>query len=81
MRSVKQAATKDVGVMADRVMIDLFKKKIREMGLDPEGLKGNWAEARDILRRHFGKVSRIMANNQRKLRSLYQTALKELKQA
>jgi hypothetical protein len=79
MRSVKQVVTRDVGVMTDRVMIDLFKKNIRKTGLDPEGLKGNWAETRDILQRHFVKVSRIMNNNQTKLQKLYQTALKELK--
>ena len=81
MKRVQQAATKDVGQMVDRVMIDLFKKNIRETGLDPKGLEGNWAEARDILQRHFGKVSRIMSSNQNKLQRLYQTALKELKQA
>lgn len=80
MRSMKQANTKDVGVMSDRVMIDLFKKNIRETGLDPKNLKGTWAEARHILQKHFGKVSRIMNSNQTNLQRLYQAALSELGQ-
>ncbi len=80
MTGFKHAATKDVGVMADSVMIDLFKKNIRKTGLDPKGLKENRAEAPNILQRHFGKVSRIMDSNHTKLQRLYQIALNELGQ-
>jgi hypothetical protein len=69
----------DVYEMADRVMIDLFKKKIQETNLNAGQLKGSWAEAIDILRNHFGKISRIMDQNQYKLHNLYQIAIKELK--
>ena len=68
----------DVYENANRLMIDLFKQKIQERGLDPGRLKGTWVEASDILQSHFGKLSRIMTNNQKSLQSLYQTAIKEL---
>ena len=68
----------DVHKMADRVMIDLFKQKIQESNLNSGQVEGTWAEASDILRNHFGKISRIMIQNEYKLRSLYQMAIKEL---
>ena len=68
----------DVREMADRVMIDLFKQKIQETNLNSIRLEGNWAEASDILRNHFGKISRIMRQKQYKLHNLYQIAIKEL---
>ncbi|MGD8314811.1 MAG: hypothetical protein PVI17_08715, partial [Syntrophobacterales bacterium] len=68
----------DVRELTDRVMIDIFKKKIRETETDPKRLLGTWIEAREILQNHFGKVSRIMNLNQYKLQRLYKTAIKEL---
>ena len=79
MESVRGYVTKNVGEMTDRVMIDLFKKKIQEAGLNPKLLKGTWQEASDILESHFGKISRVMANNSDKLRTLYKAALKEMR--
>ena len=71
---------RDVGEMTSRLTIDLFKRKIHETKLDPEQLKGSWAEACSILRNHFGKVSRIMVQNEYELHHLYRTAIKELRQ-
>ena len=68
----------DVREIANRVMIDIFKKEIREAETDPERLQGTWMEAREILQNHFGKVSRVMNLNQYKLQRLYKTAVKEL---
>ena len=68
----------DVIEMADRFMIDLFKQKIQETSLDSGRLEGSWAEASDILRNHFGKISRIMRQKQYKLHNLYQIAIKEM---
>jgi hypothetical protein len=70
----------DVQEMTDRVMIDLFKQKLQETDFHQEQLTGTWSEASNILRNHFGKISRIMTSNQFKLQSLYQAALKELGQ-
>ena len=69
----------DVGQMKDRVMIDLFKKKIAETKADLSQLRGSWSEACDILKAHFGKISRTMVSNENKLRNLYQAAIDELK--
>jgi hypothetical protein len=69
----------DVGEMKDRVMIDLFKKKISEAKADIGQLRGNWNEASDILKAHFGKITRTMVSNENKLRNLYQAAIDELK--
>jgi hypothetical protein len=71
---------RDVGEMTNRLIIDLFKRKIHETELDPERLKGSWDEACEILQRHFGKVSRVMVQNEYKLHYLYRTAIKELQQ-
>ena len=76
MRSSERDA--DVRELTDRVMIDIFKKKIREAETDPKRLQGTWVEAREILEAHFGKVSRIMTHNQYKLQRLYKTAIEEL---
>ena len=51
---------KDVQQMTDRVMIDLFKGKIKDMKLSPSDLRGTWSEAGELLTTHFGKISRIM---------------------
>jgi hypothetical protein len=53
----------DVRQMSDRVMIDLFKRKINDMNRSPTHLKGTWHEAGDLLTTHFGKISRIMDQN------------------
>jgi uncharacterized membrane-anchored protein YhcB (DUF1043 family) len=78
MKSLGKEAVMDVGEITDRLMIDLFKQKIQERELDPEKLKGTWTEARDILRDHFGRISRVMTTNQDSLQTLYQIAIKEL---
>ena len=71
---------RDVGEMTNRLAIDLFKRRIHETELDPKLLKGSWDEACEILRSHFGKISRIMIQNEYELHSLYRTAIKELRQ-
>ena len=69
----------DVGEMKDRMMIDLFKKKLEETRADLTQLRGSWGEASDILKAHFGKITRTMVSNENKLRNLYQAAIEELK--
>ena len=69
----------DVDEMKDRMMIDLFKTKIQETKIDITQLSGNWNEAGDILKAHFGKITRTMITNENKLRNLYQAAIDELK--
>ena len=69
----------DVGEMKDRMMIDLFKKKLQEAKTDLTQLSGSWGEASEILKDHFGKISRTMVSNENKLRTLYQTAIEELR--
>ncbi len=71
---------RDVGEMTNRLIIDLFKMKIHETELDPKRLKGSWDEACEILQSHFGKISRVMVQNEYKLHSLYRTAIQEIKQ-
>jgi len=71
----------DVGEMKDRMMIDLFKKRLTEADADLTQLRGNWSEASEILKAHFGKITRTMVNNENKLRNLYQAAIDELKKA
>jgi hypothetical protein len=66
--------------MKDRMMIDLFKTKLQQSQTDLSQLRGTWSEAREILKVHFGKITRTMVSNENKLRSLYQTALRELKE-
>ncbi len=71
----------DVRQMSDRVMIDLFKRKINDMNRSPRHLQGTWHEAGDLLITHFGKISRIMDQNRKNLLKLYQTAIKEVEQS
>jgi|APFre7841882590_1041340.scaffolds.fasta_scaffold300403_1 hypothetical protein len=71
----------DVYEMKDRMMIDLFKTKLQQSQADFSQLRGTWSEAREILKAHFGKITRTMVSNENKLRSLYQVALRELKEA
>ena len=72
---------KNVHQMSDRVMIDLFKRKIHDMNRSPRHLKGTWREAGDLLTSHFGKISRIMDQNKKNLLNLYRAALKEVEQS
>ena len=72
---------KDVQQMTDRVMIDLFKGKIKDMKLSPSDLRGTWSEAGELLTTRFSKISRIMDQNKKTLLKLYNTALKELEQS
>ena len=72
---------RDVQQMTDRVMIDLFKQKINDMRRSPSHLKGTWSEVDDLLKNHFGKISRVMNQNRDTLLELYKTALKELEQS
>jgi hypothetical protein len=76
----KRVTVDDVGEMADRFMINLYKKRIRETKLDPRQLRGTWSEASDLLKSHFGRLTRVMDNNQGKLLNLYRTAVRELRQ-
>ena len=69
----------DVAEITDRLTIDLFKNNIQETQLNPRRLQGTWGEACSILRAHFGKLSRIMIQNEYKLHALYRAAIKELK--
>ncbi len=69
----------DVGQMKDRMMIDLFKKKLQEAKTDLTQLHGSWSEASEILKAHFGKLTRTMVSNENKLRNLYQAAIDELR--
>ena len=72
---------RDVQQMTDRVMIDLFKQKINDMRRSPSHLQGTWSEVDDLLKNHFGKISRVMNQNRDTLLELYKTALKELEQS
>jgi len=56
----------DVGEMKDRMMIDLFKKKLQERDADLNQLRGSWHEASEILKAHFGKITRTMVSKSRK---------------
>ena len=69
---------RDVNEMKDRLMIDVFKKKIQERELNPVLLRGSWTEARDLLVAHFGRLSGIMEANRYKLLTLYQFSIMEL---
>ena len=72
---------RDVQQMTDRVMIDLFKRKIKDMKRSPSHLRGTWSEAGDLLITHFGRISRVMDQNKKTLLRLYNTAIKELEQS
>ena len=80
-RSDAKFHLRDVRQMSDRVMIDLFKRKINDMNRSPRHLKGTWHEAGDFLITHFGKISRIMDQNKKTLLKLYQAAIKEVEQS
>jgi len=71
---------RDVEALTKRVMINLYKKRIRETRLNPARLKGTWAEASAILEEHFGRFSRVMDQNASKLLALYQAALEEVRE-
>ena len=75
----KDALNRNVKEMKDRFMIDLYKKKIKEIRLDPKELKKAWSEASYFLEAHFGKLSRIMDRNEFKFPSLYLKALNEVR--
>jgi hypothetical protein len=80
-KAEEQYHVRDVQQMTDRVMIDLFKQKINDMQRPPSGLKGTWSEVDDLLKNHFGKISRIMNQNRDTLVELYRTAIKELEKS
>ena len=68
----------DVQQMTDRVMIDLFKLKIKDLQRPLSHLQGTRSEAGDLLTAHFGKLSRIMNQNRSRLQDLYKAAIREL---
>lgn len=74
----QNAPIRDVDEMKDRLMINIYKKRILERKLNPNLLKGSWLEARDLLVADFGKVSGIMEVNKFKLLTLYQLSIMEL---
>ena len=71
----------DVNEMTESLMIDLFKRIIIEAKLDLQELRGTWEEASEILRVHFGKLSRVMVENRGNLHRLYQDSITEMKKA
>lgn len=75
----KAASFRNVEWEMERFMINLFKRRIRQAGLNPRNLKGNWPEASTILQVHFGTVTRMADQNQHKLLNLYRVAVDELK--
>ena len=64
------ATITDVGEWKDRMMIDLFKARMKQTHTDPDQLHGTWSEASEILKDHFGKITRTMVSNENKLRIL-----------
>jgi len=68
----------DVYEMKDKMMIEVFRKKIQEKKLDPNLLRGSWDEASELLVAHFGQLSSIMEVNKYKLLALYQFSIMEL---
>ena len=70
---------RDVEREMERFMVNLYKRSIRKGRLDPKSLKGNWAEARTLLRAHFGKLTRMADQNQHRLVTLYRVAVDEVK--
>ncbi|HYA01746.1 MAG TPA: hypothetical protein VEI04_01355 [Syntrophobacteria bacterium] len=75
----KPGVLPDVDRIMDRLMIDLYKGQIRKTSLDPQALKGSWDEACTILEVHFGKLDDVVHSNERRLLSLYQAAIRELR--
>jgi hypothetical protein len=80
-RAEEEYHLRDVQQMTDRVMIDLFKQKINDTKRSPSHLQGTWSEVDDLLKTHFGKISRIMNQNRDTLLELYKTAIKELEES
>jgi hypothetical protein len=74
----KNEPIRNVDEIKDRLMIDIYKKRIMDRKLDPNLLKGSWLEARDLLVAHFGRLSGIMEANKYKLLTLYQISVTEL---
>ena len=74
-------SNQDVDKMTDSLMIELFKKIILEGKMDLQQLSGTWEEASKFLSVHFGKLSRVMMNNQGNLHRLYQDSITELRKA
>jgi hypothetical protein len=79
MRRPRSNSNHDVSEMTESLMIDVFKRIILEEKLDLQELKGTWQEASEFLRNHFGKLSRVMVNNQGNLHRLYQDSIAELR--
>jgi hypothetical protein len=74
-------SNESANTMTDSVMIDVFKRKILAGKLDLRELKGSWEEASELLLLHFGKLSRVMLQNQGKLHRLYQDTIAEMRKA
>jgi len=74
----KAASFRNVEREMERFMINLFRRRIRQAGLSPKNLKGDWSKASAILQAHFGKVTRMADQSQHKLLSLYRVAVDEL---
>ena len=74
-------SNQDVNQMTESLMIDLFKRIIIEAKIDLQELRGTWEEASEILRVHFGKLSRVMVENRGNLHRLYQDSITELRRA
>ncbi|HYR01730.1 MAG TPA: hypothetical protein VES58_00185 [Syntrophobacteria bacterium] len=70
---------RDIEREMERFMVNLYKRTIRRGGLNPKYLKGDWAEARTLLKAHFGKVTRMADQNQHRLVTLYRIAVDEVK--
>jgi hypothetical protein len=69
----------DVETVMERFMINLFKKRLREDRPDLDNLDCTWSEVRAILEAHFGRVTRVAAQNEYKLVNLFRTAVDEVK--
>ena len=61
----------DVDEMTDSLMMDVFRRAILGGKVNLEALKGTWEEASYLLLLHFGKLSRVMVENQGTLHRLY----------
>ena len=77
----RDRSNQDVNQMTESLMIDLFKRIIIEAKMDLQELRGTWEEASEILRVHFGKLSRVMVENRGNLHRLYQDSITELRRA
>ena len=71
----------DVRQMTDRVMIDLFKRKINDMNRSPRHLQGTWHEAGDLLITGSAPCWGSVEHPTKTLLKLYQTAIKEVEQS